>query len=105
MATETSAKETETTASDVDRTEHDRDERAHRNDAFTGWVASSALRIGLVFVGFFLLLAALGQLSGIDILAVTAEVLGTETGQWLLVAVVAMAMIAIAVHGFTGRAD
>lgn len=103
--TETTVNETETTVSDGDRTDHDGDSRSPRNDAFSGWFASSALRMGLVLVGIFLLLAALGQLSGIDILGVTVELLGTDVGIWLLVAVVAIALIGVAVHGFSGRSD
>lgn len=105
MASETSVKETDTTVSDVDRSGSDQRSRSTRNDAFSGWFASSALRIGLVMIGFFLLLAALGQLSGIDILGVTTELLATDVGRWLLVAVVAMAIIAVGVHGFSGRSD
>lgn len=105
MASETTVKESETTVSDVDTTEQGGDGLAPPSDAFTGWFASSALRIGLVLVGLFLLLAALGQLSGIDILGLTAEILGTDVGRWLLVAVVAIALIAVAVHGFAGRSD
>jgi hypothetical protein len=105
MASETTVKETETTMSDVDATEQSGDGWSPPSDAFTGWFASSTLRVGLVFVGVFLLLAALGQLSGIDILGLTAELLGTDVGRWLLVAVVAIALIAIAVYGFSGRSD
>lgn len=105
MASETAAKETETTVSDVDTIEQKEDGFSPPSDAFTGWFASSALRFGLVLVGVFLLLAALGQLSGIDILGETAELLGSEVGRWLLVVVVAIALIAIAVNGFSGRSD
>ncbi|WP_396612897.1 hypothetical protein ACH9L7_06410 [Haloferax sp. S1W] len=105
MASETTVKESETTVSDVDTTEQDGDGLSPPSDAFTGWFASSTLRLGLVLVGFFLLLAALGQLSGVDILGLTAELLGTDVGRWLLVAVVALALISVAVHGFTGRSD
>lgn len=105
MASETTVTESETTASDVDTTEQDRDGTSPPSDAFTDWFASSTFRIGLVLVGVFLLLAALGQLSGIDILGGTVDLLGTEVGRWLLVAVVAIALIAVAVHGFGGRSD
>lgn len=103
MASETTVTESETSMSDGDTAEQTSDRRSHSNDVFMGWFASSALRFGLVLVGVFLLLAALGQLSGIDILGVTAELLGTEVGRWLLVAVVAIGLIAVAVYGFTGR--
>lgn len=105
MASETTVKESQTAGSNVDKTNQDRDGREPRSNAFAGRFASSALRIGLVLVGLFLLLAALGQLSGIDMLGLTADLLGSEVGRWLFVAVVAIALIAVAVHGFTGRSD
>lgn len=105
MTSETTVKESETTVRDVDSIEQDGDDLSPPSDAFTGWFASSTLRLGMVLVGIFLLLAALGQLSGIDILGETVALLGTVVGRWLLVAVVAIALIAVAVHGFTGRSD
>lgn len=106
MASETRVNESETRVNDVDTTEQDGSgPQSHQNDASPGWLASSALRIGLVLVGGVLLLAALGQLSGVDFLGETAELLGTHVGRWLLVALVALALIAVAVHGFTGRSD
>jgi hypothetical protein len=101
MTSEKTVKESETTVSDADTTNHDEEGFSAPGEGFTGWFTSSALRIGLALVGVFLLLAALGQLSGIDILGETAALLGTEVGRWLLVAVVALALIAVAVHGFT----
>lgn len=101
--TEITVKESETTLSDVETTEHDGG--APRSNAFAGWFASSTLRVDLVLVGLFLLVAALGQLSGIDILGETAAILGTEVGHWLLVALVAIGLIVVAVHGFSGRSD
>lgn len=88
---------------DVDTTEQDEDGLSPPSDAFTGWFASSTIRLGLVLVGVFLLVVALGHLSGIDIPGLTAELLGTDVGRWPLVAVVAIALIAVAVHGVTGR--
>lgn len=105
MASETTVKESETTVSDGETTDNDGDGLSPPSDAFTGWFASSTLRLGMVLVGFFLLLAALGQLSGIDILGETAALLGTEVGRWLLVAIVAIGIIAVAVHGFSGVSD
>lgn len=105
MASETTITESETTVSDVDTVETDEDGLSPTGGAFSGWFASSALRWGLVLVGLFLLLAALGQLSGIDILGEVSAILGTDAGRWLVVAVVALALIAIAVYGFRGRSD
>lgn len=89
--------------SDGEKVEQDGDGVSVPDDAFTEWLASSALRVGLVIIGVFLLLAALGQPSGTDMLGVAGEFLGTEAGRSLLVAAVALALIGIAVYGFTGR--
>lgn len=105
MASETTYTESETTVNEADANERDGDGFSPPSSAFTGWFASSALRIGLVLVGVFLLLAALGQLSGIDMLGETAALLGTDAGRWIVVAIVALGLIAIALYGFTGRSD
>lgn len=105
MASETTVKESETTVSDVDSNKQDGDGLSAPSNVFPEWFASSTLRLGLMIVGVFLLLAALGQLSGIDILGETAALLATDVGRWLLVAIVAIALIVLAVHGFTGRSD
>lgn len=105
MASETTVKDSETSVNDGDTTNQGGGALSNPGDGFTGWLASSTLRIGLLLVGVFLLLAALGQLSGIDILGQTAALLGTEVGRWLLVAGVAIALIAVAVYGFGGESD
>lgn len=71
MANETAGKESETTVTDVDPNDQG-GARSYLTDAFMSPFTSSALGFGLVLVGTFPLLAALGQLSGIDILGETA---------------------------------
>lgn len=61
------------------------------------------LRTGLVVLGFVLLLFALGQAFGVDLLGPAAEFLATETGQWLAVALLALALISVAAGGWRYR--
>lgn len=103
MASEQVVTDSETTRSDADTTNRDRNSRSSGNSAFTTWLASSTIRFGLVLVGIVLLLAAVGQLSGIDILGSIGAVLTTGVGLWLLVAVVAIGLIGIAMYGYRGQ--
>lgn len=64
------------------------------------WFAESTLRIALAVFGFVLLLFALGQAVGIDLLGMVVSALSTQMGRWLLVAFFALAIIVIAVRGF-----
>ena len=59
-------------------------------------VADTALRMGLAIVGFVLLLFALGQAVGFDMLYLVADALSSQTGRWLLVALFALLLIALA---------
>ena len=64
------------------------------------WFAESTLRVALAVFGFVLLLFALGQAVGIDLLGMVVDALSTQMGRWLLVAFFALALILIAVRGF-----
>lgn len=64
-------------------------------DQVSGWLASTAVRTGLVFIGVVLLLFALGQAVGIPLLSMFAEAISSQTGQWLMVALFAVAIISI----------
>lgn len=70
---------------------------------FTEWLASTAVRTVLVIVGVVVLLFALGQLVGLDLLGLTAEALSSEIGRWLLLAAFALLLIALAQRGFRTR--
>lgn len=56
----------------------------------------TVLRIGLAVLGLALLLFALGQAFGVDLLA-------TETGRWIGVALLAIVLISVAASGWRRR--
>lgn len=64
------------------------------------WFAESTLRIALAVFGFVLLLFALGQAVGIDLLGMVVSALSSQMGRWLVVAFFALAIIVVAVRGF-----
>lgn len=69
--------------------------------AYAGeWFAESTLRIALAVFGFVLLLFALGQAVGIDLLGMVVDALSTQMGRWLVVAFFALAILVVAVRGF-----
>ncbi|QLG29025.1 hypothetical protein HUG10_16425 [Halorarum halophilum] len=65
--------------------------------------AASSFRIGLAFLGIVLLLFALGQAVGVDLLGMVGDALATEVGRWLVVAFFALVLIAVALRGFGRR--
>ena len=67
-----------------------------RENAMAGWLASTAIRWALVFVGFLLLLFALGQAFDTPLLGWVVDAATSETGRWLVVALVAVGLIALA---------
>lgn len=69
------------------------------------YFAESTLRVSLAIVGFVLLLFALGQAIGIDLLGFIVDVLNTRMGRWLIVAFFAILLIALAVRGFDRGAE
>lgn len=64
------------------------------------WFAMSALRIALVLVGLVIVLFALGQAVGVDLLGTITDALGTQLGRWLVVAFFGLVLIVVAVRGF-----
>lgn len=64
------------------------------------WLAASALRVALTVLGFVLLLFAIGQAVGLDLLGMVVGALETNTGRWLVVAFVGLLLIALALRGF-----
>lgn len=69
------------------------EERAGRMGA---WFASTAMRWLVIFFGIVLMLFALGQAAGTNILGPILDALASQTGIWLLVALFALALIAAA---------
>ncbi|SDJ90529.1 hypothetical protein SAMN04515672_1776 [Natronorubrum texcoconense] len=53
------------------------------------WVVSTVMQTLVAIVGLVVVLFALGQAIGTDLLGMTAQALSTQTGQWLVIAVVA----------------
>lgn len=96
--------------SSTDRSDHDRDHDTDRGgrsarsdsgpDGIVGWFAESTIRLALAVLGVILLLFAVGQMVGIDILGAIATALDTRIGQWLLVAIFALFLIVVALRGF-----
>ena len=92
----------------TDRSERDGDgytadeprEGAPSGDETVAWFTESAMRAVLGILGVIVLLVALGQLVGIDIFGAIADVLATDVGRWLAVAVFAVILIALALRGF-----
>lgn len=69
---------------------------------FADWLAASTLRVALTVFGFALLLFAIGQAVGLDLLGMVVEALETNVGRWLVVAFVGLLLIALALRGFDG---
>lgn len=89
---------------DYDREDHStRHER--RSSDLAEWFAESTVRVVLAFFGVVLLLFAVGQMVGFDILGAIAAALDTRIGQWLLVAVFGLILIMIALRGFYAQPE
>jgi hypothetical protein len=69
----------------------------------TSVFAHGLIRLGLAIFGTVLLLFALGQAFGLDLVGAVAEFLITDTGQWIAVAFVALLLISIAAGGWRYR--
>lgn len=61
------------------------------------------LRIALAVFGIVLLLFALSQAFGVDLLGPAVEFLATETGRWIVVALLAFVLISVAASGWRRR--
>jgi hypothetical protein len=74
------------------------------NDArASSWLARTGLLIGLIAIGFVLLLFALGQAVGFDLLGLFADAVSSQTGRWLVVAFFALLLIGVAERGLRGK--
>ena len=86
--------EHETTAS---RTEQPSDgERTRGGSPLAGWFAETIVRAGVAIVGIVLLLFALGQAVGVDLLEMVAAAVTSPTGRWIAIALFAVLVIAAA---------
>ena len=73
--------------------------------ASVDWLTASILRIVLAIMGVVLLLYALGQAIGVDLLEMAADALTTTIGQWLVIALFALVLILVALKGFGTPAE
>lgn len=78
-------------------------DRRTTGEAMSQWLAESALRIGLTFIGFVLLVYALGRAVGINLLDIVADAFLSPVGRWLVVAFFALVLILVALRGFESR--
>ncbi|MFP8955115.1 hypothetical protein ACLI4Y_00155 [Natrialbaceae archaeon A-CW3] len=88
-------------AQDTSQAESDTRNTSQSPEAEATMITRSLLRIALALVGFILLLFALGQAFGLDLLGMFAEFTQTWTGQWLLVAVFALLLIVLSMRGWS----
>lgn len=80
-------------------------ERERRSGGLAEWFAESTVRVVLAFFGVVLLLFAVGQMVGFDILGAIADALDTAIGRWLLVGVFGLILIMIALRGFYAQPE
>ena len=71
-------------------------ENGERENAVAEWLTSTAIRWTLLLVGLVLLLFALGRAFDTPFLGWVVDAATSETGRWLVVALVALALIALA---------
>ena len=77
----------------------DRNRGRDREDAVEV-VAASTVRVLLGVLGVLLLLFAIGQVVGVDAMAMLSDALATPEARWMLVALFAIVMIVLAIRGF-----
>ncbi|UTF53572.1 hypothetical protein [Natronosalvus rutilus] len=80
------------TADRSDTTAREERPPAERRDesAAGAWAASTALQTAVAVVGLTIVLFALGQAFGVDLLGVIAGALGTQVGMWLAIAFIVL---------------
>lgn len=76
--------------------------RGRESESTSDWLAKTGLLSGLAVVGFVLLLFALGQAVGFDLLGLVADVVSSQTGRWLVVALFALLLIGVAERELRG---
>lgn len=90
--------------SDTERSREDgADRRRSPRDDGEGAVeaiAASTVRLALLVLGLLLLLYAVGQAVGFDVLAMISDALDTQEARWLIVAFFALVLITISLRGF-----
>lgn len=71
-------------------------DRGSDTTGLVDWFTETFLRASIALLGVLLLLFALGQIAGVDMIGGLADLLATEIVQWTLVAVFALLLIVAA---------
>lgn len=86
-----------------ERRDEDRRGREPRREGPAEWFATSAVRIGVAIVALVLLLFAVGRIADVPLLSTIGDVLDSEIGVWLIVALFALLLLGLAARGFSRR--
>lgn len=84
--------------SEEGRADRPPDERRERRAGPFSWLASTVLQIAVAIVGLVAVTFALSMALGIDLLAMLAEALSTQEGQWLAIAFVILVLTGAAMR-------
>ncbi|ADD06782.1 uncharacterized protein Nmag_3232 [Natrialba magadii ATCC 43099] len=74
------------------------DQRRRARFDFGAWLLSTAVQTIVVLVGLAVVLFALGQATGVDLLGAVGGALLTHTGQWLAVAFISLLVLGMALR-------
>lgn len=74
--------------------------RRRRGPPILGWFTASLVRTLITLFGLILLVFAVGQALGVNLLGPIVEFLTTETGLWLVVALFALMLIVAAQRSY-----
>ncbi len=87
---------------ETDRRQNGETTRRQKDESTSSLLAKTGMMTGLVAIGFVLLLFALGQAVGFDLLGLFADAVSSQTGRWLVVAFFALLLIGVAERGLRG---
>lgn len=67
------------------------------------FVATSTVRVGFLALGFLILLYAVGQILGMNVLGMLSDVLDSHEVRWMIIAFFGVVLITLAFRGFNAR--
>lgn len=93
---------------DRDRRDDDRRPEGERRDDggiddSVELVATSTVRVGFLALGFLILLYAIGQIVGVNLLGALSTVLDSHEVRWMIIAFFGVVLITLALRGFKAR--
>lgn len=87
-----------------DGTQEDREPRGDSGiDDSVELVATSTVRVGFLALGFLILLYAVGQIVGVNVLGTLSAVLDSHEVRWMIIAFFGVVLITLALRGFRAR--